>query len=156
MVEAAVFGSLPAGRPAATVGGLYDRLVAASDNGRREPVRAHRVTDEFLDVGTPADYLSASLAVARREGRESSPVGAGSTIDSTAALTRTVVWDDVAVGAGCRVDECILADGVTLPPGAMLRRRICVPATCVGDGKGEPDIGNAVVHPLDGLPVSAR
>ena len=156
MVDAAVFGHLPAGRPAATIGGLYDRLLPDPDNGRGGRIHAHSVEDEFLDVGTPADYLAASLAVARREGRRSPPAGAGSTIHPSASLTRTVVWDNVVIGADCRLEECILADGVELPPGTTLSRRICVPATSTGGGEGRRRTGNAVVRPLDDLPVTDR
>jgi acetyltransferase-like isoleucine patch superfamily enzyme len=30
-----------------------------------------------------------------------------------------VLWDAVTVGAGAVVEACILADGVTIPPGAQ-------------------------------------
>ena len=152
VAEAAVFERLPADRPAATVGGLYDELLSAGGGG----LRVHRVDDEFLDVGSPADYLAASLSVARREGRTEPPAGAGSTIDPTASLTRTVVWDAAAIEAGCRLDECIVADGVRLPAGTTLRRRICVRADGAAPPEGAHITGNAVVHPLDGLPGADR
>ena len=154
IVEAAVFADLPAGRPAATVGGLYDELLRSADRGGAGTVRARRFEDEFFDVGSPADYLAASAAVARREGHGTPPAGAGSAIHPTASLTRTVVWDGVEVGARCRLDECIVADGVRLPAGTTLSRRICVRAGSAGAGAGERAVGNAVVHPLDGLPVA--
>lgn len=156
VVEAEVFEDLPAGRPAATIGGLYDRLLPAPGRGGAGRIGAHRIADEFLDVGTPADYLAASLAVARREGRESPPAGAGSTIDPTASLERTAVWDDTVVGARCRLEECIVTDGVRLPPGTALRRRICVRAVNGGTAAGGRALGNAVVHPLDGPPAGGR
>ena len=156
VAEAAVFEDLPAGRPAATIGGLYNRLLDASGHGGDAPIRAHWVADEFLDVGTPADYLAASLAVARRERHESIPAGAGSTIDPTASLVRTAVWDDAVVGADCRLDECIVTDGVRLPPGTALRRRICLRAGNAGAGNGERTLGNAILHPLDGLQAPDR
>lgn len=155
VVEAEVFESLPAGRPAATIGGLYDRLLPAPGRGAAR-IGAHRIADEFLDVGTPADYLAAALAVARREGRESPPAGAGSTIDPTASLERTAVWDRAVVGARCRLEECIVTDGVRLPPGTALRRRICVRAVDGGAAAGGRALGNAVVHPLDGPPAGGR
>lgn len=155
VVEAAVFEHLPAARPAATIGGLYDELLAVRSEGRGAAIHAHRVDDQFLDIGTPADYLAASLTVARREGYRSLPVGAGSTVDPTASLTRTVVWDDAVVGAGCRLDECIVADGVTLPPGTTLQRRICLRAS-TGAREGEGTLGNAVIYSLDGRPAADR
>ena len=156
VVEAAVFEDLPAGRPAATIGGLYDGLLRSREQGRDKPILAHRVDDEFLDVGTPADYLAASLTVARREGCRSLPAGAGSTIDPTASLERTAVWDNAAIGADCRLEECVVTDGVRLPPGTALRRRICVRAMDTRTRRGGRTIGNAVVHPLDRPAVTDR
>ena len=156
LVEAAVFADLPAGRPAATIGGIYDRLLAVPDGERPGSIRAHRCEDEFLDVGTPADYLAASLTVARRERHEALPAGVGSTIHPTASLDRTAVWDDARIGADCRLDQCIVADGVSLPAGTVLRRRICVAAQAAGTPEGRGTVGNAAVHALDGLPATER
>ena len=150
LVEATVFADLPAGRPAATIGGLYDRLLALPEDESSGVIRAHRCEDDFLDVGSPADYLAASLAVARREGHEAPPAGSGSTIHPTASLNRTAIWDRARVGADCRLDECIVADDVSLPAGTVLRRRICVPAEAAATGEGGSAVGNAVVYPLDG------
>ena len=77
----------------------------------------------------------------------------GPRIDPTASLTRTVVWDGAVVGAGCRLDECIVADGVTLPPGTTLQRRICLRAS-TGEREGEGTLGNAVIYSLDGRPAA--
>ena len=155
LVEAAVFADLPAGRPAATIGGIYDRLLTGPDSDRPGSIRAHRCEDEFLDIGTPADYLAASLAVARREGYEALPVGVGSTVHPTASLDRTAVWDHARIGADCRLDECIVADGVSLPSGTVLRRRICVPAEAAAP-QGGSTVGNAAVHPLDSVAATDR
>ena len=156
LVEATVFADLPAGRPAATIGGVYDRLLAVPADERPGGIRAHRCEDEFLDVGTPADYLAASLAAARREGYDALPVGAGSTVHPTASLVRTAVWDHTRIGADCRLDECIVADGVSLPAGTVLRRRICVPADAAAAPGSGSTAGNAAVYPLDDLPGTDR
>jgi ADP-glucose pyrophosphorylase len=37
-------------------------------------------------------------------------------------VTRSALWDDVAIGANARIDECVVADGVTIPAGADYRR----------------------------------
>ena len=154
LVKASIFADLPAGQPAATVGGLYDRLLAVPEGARRGGIHVHRCEDEFLDVGSPADYLAAALAVARREGHEALPAGAGSTIHPTASLARTVVWDDARIGAGCRLDRCIVADRVSLPAGTVLRRRICVPAEEPVTRHAGNVVGNAALYPLDGLPAT--
>ena len=111
LAESKVFQALPEDEPAATVGGIYDSLIA---NGTWR-IATHHVTARFHDVGTPADYLAASLEVARAEGRETLPLGDRSRVDATAVLTRTIVWDDVVIPAGCHLTDCIVADGVRLP-----------------------------------------
>lgn len=102
----------------------------------------------WFDVGTPERYMEATagvlsamlrgeIAVARQcelQGDGSlvhetaraggvaskSVIGAGSSIDSSASLSRTVVWNDCIVPAGCRVKASILSHGVHLPEGAAV------------------------------------
>ncbi len=149
VAEASAFADLPPGVPAATIGGMYDRMLL---NGDRQPtgaIRTHQVEGQFFDVGTPADCLAASLALAPDE---NVVAGAGSTIDPSASVTRCAIWDRVTIGPGCRLDECVVADGVTLPAGTELRRCVAVTAThaatATGRRDGEP-IGDAVVFPID-------
>ena len=111
LVEALVFADLEDGRPAASIGGLYDRLAQP----KHSVIRAHRVTATFHEVGTPADYLETSLGIAEAEGHPALPLGERSRVHATASLTRTAVWDDVAIGAGCRLVDCVVTDGVRVP-----------------------------------------
>ncbi|MCY4658245.1 MAG: NDP-sugar synthase [Acidobacteria bacterium] len=167
VVEASAFASLPAGRPASTVGGLYDRLVGSSGDGPGG-IRALGGRARFLDVGTPPDYLAVCAAVAAKErpgspGPASAPApGAGSIVHPTAVLTNTVVWDRVVIGPRCRLEDCIVTDDVDLPAGTELRRAICVaharaPGT-TADRTGPPRsqqarvIGNARVFALSPAP----
>ena len=123
VVEAAVFRGLPDGVPAASVGGLYNDLIAA---GR--PMAVHVVPGPFHDIGTPADYAATVRAVAAAEGRSPFSAGDGSTVHPTARVERSILWDDVVVEAGCVVTDCVLADGVRVPAGAVLDRQVVAPA----------------------------
>ncbi|MCE2515162.1 MAG: NDP-sugar synthase [Acidobacteria bacterium] len=125
VVEGSAFAGLPAGRPASTVGGLYDRLVGSSGGGPGA-IRALGGRARFLDVGTPPDYLAVCAAVAATEEPGSPAPGAGSIVHPTAVLTNTVVWDRVVIGPRCRLEDCIVTDDVELPAGTELRRAICV------------------------------
>jgi mannose-1-phosphate guanylyltransferase len=102
MVHASVFAELPLDEPAETVRGVYRKLIAE----RPGSVRAFLAHGEFLDVGTPADYLNAALTIAAREGSRPPQVGSGSRVDGTAQLIDSVVWDDVTVGAGAHFTNC--------------------------------------------------
>ena len=155
IAEASAFANLPAGQPASTVGGLYDRLVRCSAGEGPGGVRAHGGRARFLDVGTPSDYLVACAAVAAEEGQSAPATGAGSTIHPTAVLTRTVVWDRVAIGPRCRLEECIVTDDVRVPAGTELRRAICVARGAAPGGRDDHRIGNARVSAL-ALPLAAE
>lgn len=120
LVEASVFADLPDGRPAASIGGVYDTLL----DERPRSVKAHRIAAPFYDVGTPADYLATSLALAAGEGLASPPPGNRSKIHPTASLTRTVIWEDVVVEHGCRLVDCVVADGVRLPHDSVYERQV--------------------------------
>ena len=122
IVEAGVFRDLPDGVPAATVGGLYDTLLA---DGR--PMAVHEVGGPFHDIGTPADYAATARAVAEAEGHPPVQLGDRSAVHPTARVERSILWDDVTVGARCVVTGCVLADGVRLPDGTVLDRRAVVP-----------------------------
>ena len=115
------FARLPLDQPAESVGSLYKDLVKENLGH----VRAFLCEADFWDVGTPADYLSACLAVGRIEG-DVSQIGSGSIIEPSARVIDSVIWDNVSVGAGATLERCIVADGVTIPAGASYRNRAII------------------------------
>ena len=110
VVEADAFAAVPEGVPYETVRELYPALTAA----RPGSVRAFLATAEYLDIGTPADYLNTSLLIAHREGRGTS-AGARAHIAADARIERSILWDDVVVEAGTMLSECIVTDGARVP-----------------------------------------
>ena len=142
VVEASAFDSVPADTPYESVAALYPALIAH----RPGSVRAWRCDAEFLDIGTPADYLESSLLIGAREG-VAVDVGARCEIAATARLDRSILWDDVVVEAGVMLRETIVTDGVRVPAdtswnGVTLRRAT---GTLV---EGEKQIGDIAVAPL--------
>jgi mannose-1-phosphate guanylyltransferase len=135
VVAARVFDSVSAGEPASTIGGIYDALIASQPGS----VRAVISDAAFFDVGTPADYWRTSQAFITSDGSAGSTVGARVEIDATARVTRSILWDDVRVGAGAQLDDCIVTDGVTIAPGVTHRREILVRA----------DDGRTLASPLN-------
>jgi mannose-1-phosphate guanylyltransferase len=140
VAKASAFAELDDGVAAESVNELYPRLM--SDNPRS--IAAHVCTATFLDIGTPRDYLETSLALAEAEGARL--IGRDVQLADSALLTKTVVWDDVTVGAQARLYECIVADGVRLPANVQYARCAIVPA----DGRiataGERIDGNLLVR----------
>ena len=109
VVEAAAFASVPENLPFDT-STLYTSLITNTPGS----IRLFKTSAEFFDIGTPADYLDTSLRIADREGQH---VGgsASARIDGTARVERSVLWDDVEIGAGAMLRECVVTDGVRVP-----------------------------------------
>jgi NDP-sugar pyrophosphorylase family protein len=123
LVAASVFDGVPAGEPAQSIGGIYDRLIAATPGA----VRGFITSASFFDVGTAADYWRTCDAFANAAGPDPSPsIQRGCRIDQTAHVTRSILWDDVQVEADAVVDECIVTDGARVPAGAQYRRKILI------------------------------
>jgi NDP-sugar pyrophosphorylase family protein len=107
---------------ARSIGGVYDALMTS----RPGSVRAFLVDAEFWDVGTVADYWRTTRAFETR-GRGSSSIDiTGVRIDPTARVVGSILWNDVDVGAHAVIEECILTDGVRVPPRAAYRRAILI------------------------------
>jgi NDP-sugar pyrophosphorylase family protein len=122
VVSAGAFRGLPDDRPAASIGGVYDELIAA----RPGAVRGFLSDAAFWDVGTASDYWRTSLAFAASEDGGALLPGFGTTIDPSARVTRSILWDHVHVDAGCTLDECIVTDGVGVPAGSHYTRQTLV------------------------------
>lgn len=110
VAEAKVFASLEDGTPYESVGALYPALIKTSPGS----LRAHICAARFVDIGTPNDYLHTSLIFARREAGATTH-DARVRIAATARVEASVLWDDVEVGAGSLLRQCIVTDGVRVP-----------------------------------------
>jgi NDP-sugar pyrophosphorylase family protein len=150
VAERDAFAGLPDGEPAESVGLVYPALIRE----RPGSVRAMGVEASFSDIGTPSDYLATSLALAGGAAEEplslpSVLAGARVTIASSARLVRTILWDDVEVGEDASLSECIVTDGVQVPPGVRWNRLAVVPAGCCAPGAGDQRAGDLLLSPLD-------
>jgi NDP-sugar pyrophosphorylase family protein len=141
VAAADAFASVPVKTPYESVGALYPALIAATPGA----IRAFRTTAEFLDIGTPADYLRTALLVADRE--RGSNAGLRAQIADNVRIERSVLWDDVIVETGAYLKACIVTDGARVPAdtswhGVTLR---------VADGElapGERRIGDLAIASL--------
>jgi NDP-sugar pyrophosphorylase family protein len=110
VADPAAFAGVPDHVPWESVGALYPSLM----NERPNSIRAFPCSATFHDIGTPSDYLDASLRLAD-SGEGHLTAGAGSQVDPTARIERSIIWDDVLVGSGVRLRACIVLDGVSVP-----------------------------------------
>ena len=141
VAEAEAFADLPAGKPAESTGDLYPRLARSA----RGSVRAHICEGEFFDIGTAGDYMRTARVLSAREQRPNS--GAGIRVDSTADVRESILWDNVTVHSGARLEQCIVTDDVVVPAGSTWRQS----ALRRADGTlhdREERIGDLAVAPL--------
>jgi NDP-sugar pyrophosphorylase family protein len=106
--EPDAFESVPVAMPYESVSALYPALLSQKPG----TIRAYRTTGEFMDIGTPSDYLDTSLRLAAREG---TATAAHAAISATARVERSVLWEDVVVEDGAMLRECIVTDAVRVP-----------------------------------------
>jgi NDP-sugar pyrophosphorylase family protein len=142
VAEADAFAGVPDDTPYESVGALYPTLIQS----RPGAIRACHTRAEFLDIGTPGDYLDTALLIARREGRDD-VAGARVHVEAGARVERSVLWDDVMVEAGAVVLDCVVADGACIPAGTSWQRVTIRPTD--GDlTPGERRIGDLAIRPL--------
>jgi len=122
VAQAAAFDAVPPGEAARSIGGVYDALM------RQQPgsVMGFVSDAEFWDVGTIDDYWRTSSALAARSNMADLGVGRGCHVDRSARLARSILWDDVQVGAEAVIEDCILTDGVHVEAGAVHRGEILI------------------------------
>jgi mannose-1-phosphate guanylyltransferase len=123
VVSRSVFAELPDGVPAESVLQVYPRILA--EPPRR--LRAFICDAPFIEVGTPADYRRVHERLAAEEGVPAATVGARAAIDPAARLDRTILWDDVTIGAGVTLERCVVADRVRVPDGLSVADACLVP-----------------------------
>jgi len=151
-VDASVFAGLDPDTPAETVSGMYRRLIVDEPGS----VQAFISQASFQDIGTAADYLETSLALAAAEHVPDTRHGARTVVAAGAQVTHSVLWDDVWVGADAVIDHCVVADRVRVPAGARFSRRVLVNAADVTAGPDDQIVHGVLATPLDARRRSPR
>lgn len=122
LVVASLLGADDVARLEERPSGLFETLWrAARDDGRLEVIRFDH---EFIDCGTPADYLRANLTAARTSpaALHGSLVAEDAVIEPGATVVRSVVGSG-AVVAGA-VEESVIWAGQSVASDESLRRSI--------------------------------
>jgi NDP-sugar pyrophosphorylase family protein len=119
VAEARAFHALQPGHPVDSFRGAYRDLIAADPGS----VRGLVGDASFHDIGTLADYWTTSQALLRSDAA-ARPNRRDGRVHPTATTIRTILWDDVEVGANAVLEDCIVTDGVVVPAGAVHRRAV--------------------------------
>jgi NDP-sugar pyrophosphorylase family protein len=147
IVSAGILAPLPDGVPAETVAGLYRDHVAEGDSH----IFAWPVSNRFVDVGTPRDYLQTALALSdgsRSPFATSVVEGDAGLIDPTATIARSVVWPQVRIGAGVVLEDCIVTSRIDVPPKFNRRHSMLLPASVVREHEDVERAGDIAIFPL--------
>ena len=150
-----VIQSIPQGRAVSVERETFPGLLKS---GAR--VYGHVDTTYWRDMGRPSDFVQGSSDLVR--GIAPSPLLEGRTgeslVDDSAGVAGgailvggTFVGRGSTIGAGCRLDDCVIFDGVTVEPGAMIRDSIIASGARIG---ANARIQDCVIG--DGVQIGAR
>jgi mannose-1-phosphate guanylyltransferase len=141
IVDARVFSELDDGVSSESVNELYPRLLVSD----RHSIAGFISDASFQDIGTPADYLETSAQLAAVEG-DRMATGQRLRIDGALSVVRSAVWDDVTIGAGAELIDCVVCDGAHIPARARYRRCAIVPAAGRRPAAGERVEGGLLIR----------
>lgn len=106
ILEPRVFEYIPRGVYSDIVPKFY---LPAISNG--EKIAAHVCSNKWFELSTIPRYLDISLAM--MDG-EKVCKGENCSISSLATVTDSIIWDDVTIKKGAKLNRTIIADGVTI------------------------------------------
>ena len=132
ILEPRIFEYIPRGVFSHSTTDVYPQAIA-----RGETIAAHVASGRWRELSTLRRYLDISIELLKEQGM-SYVAGANSMIPQSATLTDSVLWDDVKVGAGARVNKAVLADDVTILDGEVIENAVVVPRELV-EGKTRPE-----------------
>jgi NDP-sugar pyrophosphorylase family protein len=156
ILEPAIFDYIPQGVFSDSVKDVYPKAMAAG-----EFIAAHIGEGSWFELSTLERYLTISLEFWQRDERNRSimsgasglVMGDGCIIEPGAIVERSILWKGVRIERGAKVTECIIADNVVIPEGAVFYRSAIVRADTAANsdrpGKaanGELRGNNLVVH----------
>jgi mannose-1-phosphate guanylyltransferase len=120
VAHADAFRELPDGR----VTNIHD-VYPALARSRPGCIRGYLCDASFWDVGTTEDYWRTNAAFLGNQPPHDS-FGRRARVDPTSRIANSILWDDVNVQARAVLEDCIVADGVTVAAGTTYRRSILI------------------------------
>ena len=113
ILDPRIFDYIPEGVFSHSTTEVYPRAIE-----RGETVAAHVAEGDWYELSTVKRYLETSLTLMRREGRRVE-LGEGSSIASGAEVSDCVLWENVRVESGAKVERAILGAGVVVRAGEV-------------------------------------
>jgi NDP-sugar pyrophosphorylase family protein len=111
VMDSRIFDYIPPGVFSHTTVDVFPRAIA-----KGELIAAHVAEGTWFELSTLQRYLDISLALLNQRGL-SLYTGREASIDKQADVRESILWDDVIVEGGARVQRAILGDGVRVRAG---------------------------------------
>lgn len=141
--DASVIADIPLGEVISIERETFPALVAS---GR--PVYGYQEQAYWLDVGTPAALFKGSRDLIDGDFHAMGDCS----IDPTATITgKSSLGREVTVGAGARIDNCIIGDRVSIEAGATLRNCFIFHGTVIKAGADESEkyLSTTISEPIN-------
>lgn len=132
ILDPRVFDYIPRGVFSHSTTDVYPQAIRAG-----ERVAAHVAEGMWYELSTIRRYLDISLELMQREGRDVE-AGAGSVVEDGAAVRDAVLWEDVRVERGARVERAVLGAGVVARAGEVFEDVAVVRAE-LAEGSERPE-----------------
>jgi NDP-sugar pyrophosphorylase family protein len=132
ILEPRIFDYIPRGVFSHSTTDVYPQAIA-----KGEIIAAHVAAGRWRELSTLRRYLDISLEMLKENDQPYS-AGANTVISPSARVTGAVLWDGVEIGAGARVNRCVLADNVRVPENEIIENAVVVRRDLV-EGKTPPE-----------------
>ena len=131
ILEPKIFDYIPPGVFSHSTTDVYPQAIA-----KGERIALHVANGNWHELSTIRRYLDISLLLLAQVGKDVSE-GSNCSISSNATVSASILWDDVVIADGARLNRVILGDNVRIPAGATIENAAVVSASLV-KGKERP------------------
>ena len=125
ILEPAILDYIPSGVEYDSIRQVYPQVMSEG-----KIVAAHVGEGDWYELSTLARYLEISMEFMRRDKLEFT-ADKSCEIASTASIKDSVLWRDVKISSGAKINQCIIADGVKIPANSEYERKVIVRAELV-------------------------
>ena len=131
ILEPRVFEYIPRGVYSDIVPVFYNPAIAGG-----EKIAAHITDGNWFELSTIPRYLDISLAMMNGRNVFS---GESCEIHDSALVSNSVIWDDVKIENGAKLNRTIIADGVTIKSNDRFENAAIVRAEMLSHSDGIPE-----------------
>ncbi len=125
ILEPEILDFIPSGVEYDSIRQVYPQVMSEG-----KIVAAHVGEGDWYELSTLARYLEISSEFMRRDELEFT-ADISCEIASSASVQNSVLWRNVKISSGAKINQCIIADGVRIPKNSNYERKVIVRAELV-------------------------